>query len=117
MHDDFTIEDIEALRLGVGIEDVRLASAIRSLGAGDQVRLTFLPGVGVLPNVGARPETLVVRITSRKGLRFRGKLAGRPRSSRLKKLRAGAALTFTAAQIHSILNPSRNPESPKRTGA
>jgi hypothetical protein len=98
MQDNIQIEDIEALRLSAGIEDVRLATAIRGLGAGDRVRLTFLPA-------GARPgETLVVRITSRKGLMFRGKLDTKPSSARLSRLRPGLPLRFTAAQIHSILS-------------
>jgi len=99
MHDDITIEDIEELRLGAGIEDSRLAEAIRGLDAGDRVRLTFLP------RGGAAGETLEVRITSRKGSTFRGTLAGRPRTVGLAGLRPGARLRFSAAQIHSILTP------------
>ncbi|MCI0684148.1 MAG: hypothetical protein L0Y71_18725 [Gemmataceae bacterium] len=95
------IEDIEALRLGAGIEDTALAAAVRRLRAGALVNLTFLP------HPEARPgQTLSVRITSRKGPTFRGTLVGRPTSASLAGLRVGAALRFTADHIHSILKPA-----------
>lgn len=96
----FIIEDIDALRLGAGIEDRALALAIRHLVSGDVVKLTFLR------NPEAKPgETLSVRVSGRKGLTFTGTLAGRPRSAGLSKLHIGVILKFTAAHIHSIVKP------------
>jgi hypothetical protein len=95
--DAILIEDIEAVRLREGIEDVQLAVQIRRLRVGDAVNLTFLPHAEAFPGI-----LLVVRITSIAGLVFRGKLMHAPGRSRRPELRRGRSLTFTAAQIHSI---------------
>jgi hypothetical protein len=89
------IEDIERRRLRAGIDDVELRSEIRGLQVGDVVRLTFLTGTTSF-------ETLSVRITSISGPAFRGKLADSPATSALSQLRAGSAVAFTAAHIHSL---------------
>jgi len=93
------IEDIEEMRRLQGIDDVKLREEIRGLRVGDMVRLTFLTGTGSF-------ETLLVRITSLRGRAFRGKLAGKPASAGLKKLRAASVLAFTAAHIHSLAKES-----------
>jgi len=91
------IENIEGLRQEAGIDDVELREGIRRLGAGDVVRLTFLAS-GKL----SRGETLLVRITSIRGLLFRGKLVSRPASAALADLRAGTVIVFSGANIHSL---------------
>ena len=90
------IENIEELRRQEGIDDVELRIEIRSLHAGDFVKLTFLIGTTSF-------ETLLVRITSIRGSAFRGKLVKRPTSRGLSKLDAGAPIVFTTAHIHSLL--------------
>ena len=90
------IENIEEMRRQEGIDDVELRIEIRSLHAGDFVKLTFLIGTTSF-------ETLLVRITSIRGSAFRGKLVTRPTSSGLSKLEAGAPIVFTTAHIHSLL--------------
>jgi hypothetical protein len=95
MRDRVEIENIEELRLHQGIDDVELREEIRGLGAGALVRLTLLSGA-----FGG--ETVVVRITSRKGPTFRGKLVRKPATAALARLRAGWPLAFTAAHIHSL---------------
>jgi hypothetical protein len=90
------LENIEELRREQGIDDVDLRMEIRSLKAGDFVKLTFLIG-------SAAFETLLVRITSIRGSAFRGKLAKRPSSSGLAKLHAGDPIVFTTAHIHSLI--------------
>ena len=94
---EIEIENIEQLRLRAGIEDVELREAIRGLAVGDFVKLTLVTGTGSLGG-----ETLLVRITTIRGSDFRGKLAQAPASSRLAPLKAGSAVTFTAAHIHSL---------------
>lgn len=93
------IENIEALRRSVGIDDVELRGAIRQLRAGDLVNLTLLAS-----DMPAAGETLSVRITSIQGTAFRGKLVHRPTSLRLSHLRAGSPVSFTRDHIHSIPN-------------
>lgn len=88
-------ENIEAMRLQEGIDDVDLRAQIRALRAGDHVNLTVLTGA-------AKLETLLVRITSIRGLAFRGKLARKPKSITLLELEIGVAVQFSAAHIHSI---------------
>ncbi|HKI34299.1 MAG TPA: hypothetical protein VKA46_20770 [Gemmataceae bacterium] len=95
MRNTVEIEDIEQSRLRAGIDDVELREEIRELQVGDFVRLTFLTHT-------ASFETLLVRITSIRGAAFRGKLADSPTSTALSNLRAGSAITFTAAHIHSL---------------
>jgi hypothetical protein len=91
------IEDIEEMRRRQGIDDVELREEICGLEIGDFVKLTLLSGTG--PFAG---ETLLVRITSIKGDAFRGKLAQRPALTSLSDLRAGSAVAFTKAHIHSV---------------
>jgi hypothetical protein len=100
MHPGISIENIEELRRREGVEDVELGRQIRDLAAGDLVNLTFLCGTRTFPG-----EVLSVRITSIKGDAFRGKLASKPASAGLTELRPGAVLTFTAANIHSVVRP------------
>jgi hypothetical protein len=88
------IEDIEALRQQVGIDDVELREAVRGLRPGDVVRLTLM--------TAAARETVRVRITGARGPEFLGRLADGPTSPGLAALRAGARLTFRAAHIHSV---------------
>ena len=89
------IEDIEAMRRRVGVDDVELREAIRGLRIGDCVRLTLLVG-----EASAAPRTVLVRITGIRGPEFRGKLASPGPSG----LRPGARVAFTAAHIHSLPN-------------
>jgi hypothetical protein len=89
------IQDIDTMRRREGIDDVALREAIRALKVGDFVKLTLLSGT-------TSAETVAVRITSIKGSAFRGKLADQPASSGLVTLRAGSALAFTTAHIHSL---------------
>jgi hypothetical protein len=91
------IENIDELRLAVGIDDVELRTAIGHLRVGDHVRLTFLTG----PQ-SAHRETLLVRITRIRGSAFRGKLVGRPVGAALSHLAVGSSLAFSAAHIHSL---------------
>jgi hypothetical protein len=91
------IENIDEMRRREGIDDVKLREQMHGLQAGDLVRLTFLADTA--PFVG---ETLLVRITSISGEEFRGKLAQRPTSTRLSKLRVRSQVAFTKSHIHSI---------------
>ena len=95
MQNNLEIENIEEMRLQQGIDDVDLRIEIRELHVGDFVKLTFLTGKTTF-------ETVLVRITSIRGSAFRGKLAQRPASARLRRL-AQTTLAFTAAHIHSLL--------------
>jgi hypothetical protein len=97
MWDDVRIENIEAMRLREGIDDVELREDIGALAVGDLVRLTLLPRDRSLAG-----ETLVVRITDIHGSSFWGKLIRRPTSKGLADLRIGAPLAFTADHIHSL---------------
>jgi hypothetical protein len=97
------IENIEELRRGEGIEDVELHDQIRTLRAGDFVRLTFLAGA---PPGG---ETLRVRITRVEGGDFRGRLADAPASGRLSALRVGSTVRFQAGHIHSVAKKAPAP--------
>jgi hypothetical protein len=96
MRNAVEIENIEAMRLSEGIDDVELREEISRLEAGDLVKLTFLT---VPP---ARRETLSVRITAIQGQTFWGMLTRRPVQAGLSELRAGAIVAFTAAHIHSL---------------
>jgi hypothetical protein len=89
------IENIEEMRRLVGIDDAELRVEIRTLKAGDFVKLTFLIGASSF-------ETLLVRITSIRGSAFRGKLAEKPSAASLRKLGADVAVAFTTAHIHSL---------------
>jgi hypothetical protein len=91
------IEDIEAMRRRVGIDDVELREALRGLRIGDHVKLTFLTGKA--PSAG---ETLLVQITRIRGGAFRGKLVERPASVGLSGVRLRSEITFTTAHIHSL---------------
>ncbi len=88
------IEDIEAMRQEVGIDDVELRKAVRGLRPGDVVRLTFV--------AAAARETVRVRITGASGREFLGRLAEGATAPGLASLRAGARVTFRAAHIHSV---------------
>jgi hypothetical protein len=102
MRNRIEVENIEELRRWEGIDDVELREEIRGLAIGDFVKLTFLSGAESF--VG---ETLLVQISSIRGPAFRGKLANKPSSTALSKLRAGSPVAFTAAHIHSL--PKRRP--------
>jgi hypothetical protein len=95
MREYIEIENIEEMRRREGIDDVELREAVRALGVGDRVKLTFRAGA-------AAGETLLVRITSVRAGEFRGKLADAPSSPGLSKLRVGSPVAFTAFHIHSI---------------
>jgi len=88
------IEDIEALRQEVGIDDVELRQAVRGLHPGDVVRLTLV--------TAAARETVRVRITAARGREFLGRLADSPTAPGLAALRAGTRVTFRAGHIHSV---------------
>jgi hypothetical protein len=100
MRNPIEIENIEAMRRREGIDDAELREAIRGLGIGDFVKLTFLTGPTSF-------ETLLVRITSISGSSFRGKLAETPASAGLSKLRVGSPVVFTTAHIHSLPKEQR----------
>jgi hypothetical protein len=91
------IEDIEALRLQEGIDDVELREDIRGLGRGDFVKLTVL--LDGKPPAG---ETVLVRITHVRGRDFRGTLVRGPVAAGRSRLRAGSRVAFTADHIHSL---------------
>src|SRR5262249_417306 len=95
MQNSIAIENIEAMRRQEGIDDVELPEKIRGLRVGADVKAPFLPGTRSL-------EPLAVRIPRIRGSTFRGKLADRPASTGLSKLRAGSAVAFRTAHIHSI---------------
>jgi hypothetical protein len=97
MHPGIAIENIEEMRRREGVEDLELGRQIRALAAGDIVKLTFLSDGRAFPG-----EVLSVRITSIKDNKYRGKLVDSPASAGLAELRAGAAVTFSAANIHSV---------------
>jgi len=97
MRQSVEIENIEEMRRREGIEDVELQEEIRGLAIGDFVKLTFMAGTTSIVR-----ETLLVRLTRIRGPSFRGKLATRPASAGLSKLRVGSPLAFTTAHIHSL---------------
>src|SRR6266542_6046203 len=97
MRNPVEIENIEEMRRQEGIDDVELWEEIGGLRVGDFVKLTLL--AGGRPSAG---ETVLVRITSIRGPALRGKLADQPASPGLSRLRAGSAVVFTAAHIHSV---------------
>jgi hypothetical protein len=91
------IENIEELRRRSGVDDPELREEIKQLEGGDVVRLTFLSDKDPPSS-----ETLSVRITSRRDMTFRGKLASKPHLVGLSGLRLGIPIVFTASDIHSI---------------
>ncbi len=98
MRDHVEIENIEAMRLRQGIDDIQLREDIRKLEIGDFVKLTFL-ATGTKSFAG---ETLLVKITSIRGSAFRGKLVNSPASTGPLKLRVGSPVAFSMAHIHSL---------------
>lgn len=103
MQKPIEIENIQAMRLQEGIDDVELRKEIRELKAGDFVKLTILTGPTSF-------ETVMVRITSIRGSAFRGKLVKRPASTGLSRLRVGYPVAFTTAHIHSLPKEQSNHE-------
>ena len=97
MQHPVAIENIEEMRNRNGIDDADLRKAIRRLRVGDSVKLTFL--IGTESSAG---ETLRVRITHIRGRLFHGKLAQRPASAGLSRLRVGAIVSFIRDHIHSL---------------
>jgi hypothetical protein len=97
MRDPIELEDIEAMRREVGIDDAELRRDVRRLQVGSSVRLTARLGARPFPGVG-----LLVRITSIQGSVFRGRVTRGAEAPGLARLRAGALLTFTANHIHSV---------------
>ena len=97
MRKHLEIENIEALRRTLGIVDLELRREVHGLVAGDFVRVTLLNGAAAFPG-----ETVLVRITSRNGFAFRGKLAQKPRSAHLAGVPVGHPVTFDAGQVHSV---------------
>ena len=95
MRQALEIQDIEEMRRQEGIDDVELRLGIRTLKAGDLVKVSLMTGDLTF-------ETIEVRITSIRGSAFRGKLACRLACLRRLKLRGGTSLGFTTAHIHSI---------------
>jgi hypothetical protein len=91
----FHIEDIEALRLRGGIDDVELREKVGRLAVGDCVRLTIL-------GTTSPGRTLMVRVTRAEGSSFRGRLIQCPAKGP-DGLRLGTMLDFQAAHIHSIV--------------
>ena len=92
--DVIQIEDIDEMRRHAGIDDIELREEIRRLQVGDYVKLTFVNTTNAFAG-----ETLLVRITSIRGDRFRGKLAS---ADLVKSRQPGSLLAFTAQHIHSI---------------
>jgi hypothetical protein len=105
MRSTVEIEDIEGMRRQQGIDDAELREGIRGLRAGDFVRLTLRSATKPSPG-----ETLLVRITSIRGVTFRGKLAGRPTAAGLANLTVGAPVVFAAAHIHSLVKKQPDPK-------
>ena len=97
MRKSLQMEDIETMRRECGIHDVQLRRDIRALDKGDLVRITFLTGLVRFPG-----ETLLVRVTSRRGDTFRGKLAEKPRAAELAEFGLGWPVEFHYGQIHSV---------------
>jgi hypothetical protein len=91
------IEDIERMRRQAGIDDASLREEIGRLRVGDYVKLTFLPAGG-----SSGGETAPVRITSIKGVRFRGRLVRDLTHPIPSGLREGSLVSFTRDQVHSI---------------
>lgn len=90
------LEDIEALRLRQGIDDVELREEVRRLGPGDCVRLTFLGA--------ARPnETLMVRVSRVNGADFQGKLLQKLSQEGQAGLQLGETVCFRAVHVHSVV--------------
>jgi hypothetical protein len=95
MPDVVQLENIEEMRRQEGIDDFELRMEIRELKAGDFVKVTFVASSKSF-------ETVLVRVTSIRGSAFRGKLVKRPTSAGLRRLTAGASVSFTTAHIHSL---------------
>lgn len=98
MGQNVVIENIEQMRLRLGIDDTELRCAVRRLRVGDAVRLTFLSG-----SMPAVSETVQVRITELRAGTFRGELASKPASARFADLSRGSAVAFTRGHIHSVV--------------
>ena len=96
MRDCLEIEDIEAMRLQAGIDDVELRQDIRKLEIGDIIVLTLLG-----TDTARASEIWEVRITAIRGRVFRGKLA-RPISPGAARRRTGTRIAFRATHIHSL---------------
>lgn len=99
MKSPFMIENIEGVRRKEGIVDAALKAEVKTLGAGDRVKLSLSIDEKTF-------ETLTVRITSVREMNFRGKLVKKPKSQALRPLDVDSSLTFEAGHIHSIV--SRN---------
>jgi hypothetical protein len=104
MRNPVKIENIEELRRRQGIDDDELRKEIRGLAIGDVVKLTHLTGAEELTG-----ETLLVRITSIRGSKFRGKLASQPVAAGPSELVVGSPVAFTTAHIHSLAKGQSRP--------
>src|SRR5262249_35008985 len=98
------IEDIEEMRRAAGIDDAELRRDIRGLRVGDMVKLTFSAGPRAF-------ESLCVRLTSIRGLAFRGKVATDPVCRALSQLHNGSPVKFASNHIHSLQRKEPAPES------
>ena len=98
------IENIDELRRCAGIDDVELHEDVARLCVGDHVLLTFLAGTSLR-------ATLPVRITRIRKDQFRGRLVGTIARPELLGLRPNILVTFTAGQIHSIVQPQPAPRA------
>lgn len=89
------IENIEQQRQREGIDDVELREQIARLVVGDLVQVTLITGPRSF-------ESALVEILAIEGETFRGKLARKPDSPALGKVKVRAEIAFAAAHIHSI---------------
>lgn len=96
MKSPIDLEDIDSMRLQLGVDDVDLRDRIKQLVVGDCVRLTFLSTI-------KGNHTLMVRITSAKNGAFRGRLLQVPVKMAPSALRVGILIPFAAEHIHSIV--------------
>ncbi len=112
MRNPVEIENIEEMRRTEGIDDVELREEVRRLRVGDTVHLTLLTGA---KSPGG--ETVLARITHRRGYAFRGKLTSRPVHPRLASLEIGTPFSFTTTHIHSIPREQPAPEGRPRRRA
>ena len=91
------LQNIEAMRQRVGIDDDDLHKEIRGLKVGDVVRLTLVAG-----EKSVEGETVLVKIIDISDATYRGTLTGRPTAKALEGFEAGSTLTFAAMHIHSL---------------
>jgi hypothetical protein len=98
------LENIEEMRRQQGIDDVELRKEIRGLKIGAVVKLTHLIGAGELAG-----EVFLVRITSIRGSKFRGKVTSQPASADPSELVVGSPVTFNTAHIHSVVKAQSTP--------